>query len=280
MLTRLFRPMPCGSLFGIPILVVPAVFLLIAVVVLSADQNAHGVMAALAILGVGLLLHEMGHALVARRLGLRVLDITIWPLGGMARMEGLSGHPRQEAMVAASGPAVNLVLALLALPFPGTFASLVVGINLVLGLGNLIPAFPLDGGRLLRAWLARRSSMVDATFAAVRLAKFLALAVLALGLWSDSFWIGLILAIYIWWSGQVEFLQVMMAEGRQPELAPREVWRRACYPLFGGPEPPVVPHGPTEAQPTDPPEDADTSIEELEEFRGSMDEFFRNRKPK
>lgn len=272
MLRLFFRPVSCGQLFGIPIQVAPAVFVLVLVAIITAsgESNTHAlsVLLALVILAVTLLVHEFAHALVAKRLGLKVIDITIWPLGGMARMEGLSGHSSREAMVAAAGPLANLVLAAICAFIPGNIAKAAFFMNLVLGLGNLVPAFPLDGGRLLRAWLARRAPLVDATLASVRLAKVIALLALLFGFWGSSLWIGVILAIYLWWSGQVE-LQVMLREGQRPTLTSSEVWRRACYPLFGGSKPQNV-YG--AAQPPSPPVD-----EELEEFHGSLDEFFQDR---
>ncbi|MDG1050013.1 MAG: site-2 protease family protein, partial [Planctomycetota bacterium] len=124
-----------------------------------------------------LLLHELGHALMARRLGLQVVDIVLWPLGGMARISDFPADARVEAWVAAAGPLVNLTLAALVAPLllftdgvafefsagigigvspdGGGVLSLFVLINLAFGLINLLPAFPMDGGRLLRSFLAR-----------------------------------------------------------------------------------------------------------------------------
>ena len=256
---------------------VPAVFVLVIAAVIvaggSSGVQALNVLLALGVLAVTLLIHELAHALAAKRLGLKVIDITIWPLGGMARMEGLSGHPTHEALVAAAGPVANLVLAAVCAFIPGDVAHLTAMINLILGLGNLVPAFPLDGGRLLRAWLARRSPMVDATLASVRLAKAIALLALLFGFWDSSIWIGVILAIYLWWSGQMEYIHVMLRERQQPSLATSEVWRRACYPLFGGSPPDEQVESPS--QPDQPPAE-----EELEDFRGSMDEYFKARESK
>lgn len=266
MLRNLFSPRPAGSLFGIPIRVVPAVFLLVAFALLAAGgesgANPWAVSILLVLLAVALLGHELAHALVAKRLGLKVIDITIWPLGGMARMEGITTSPKHEALVAAAGPAANIAFGLILLPMPGPIAADAAWINLVLGLGNLLPAFPLDGGRILRAWFARRSPMVDATRAATHFAQVLGILALLLCLYYGTLLIGIILAVYLWWSGQMEYIQVVMREGRQPTLRSAEVWRRACYPWFskGGPEP-----GP------------DPTQEDLESFRGSLDEFFHDR---
>jgi stage IV sporulation protein FB len=122
-------------------------------------------------------LHELGHALVAKRLGVEVQDILVLPIVLMVRLR-LPERARTELAVAAAGPAVNLVLAgamLLALPplgvsaesllawTPRTFLGLVFWTNLLMGTVNLVPAFPMDGGRVLRAAIALRADYLTAT---------------------------------------------------------------------------------------------------------------------
>lgn len=269
LLRSLLQPRLLGHLLGIPIKVAPAVWLMVAFALLSGSKNSSaqtiGIAALLLILLVALLVHELAHALVAKKLGLHVLDITIWPLGGAARMEGLTGQSKQEAMVAAAGPFANIVLGGICMLLPGAIAADAAWINLVLGLGNLIPAFPLDGGRILRAWLARRSPLVDATHAANRLSRLLAVIALLFCFIYGALLIGLILAVYLWWSGQMEYFQVVMREGHGPTLPTTEVWRRACYPFFSS-----VGHG----------GEAKNSKEDLENFHGSLDDFFRDRNSK
>jgi Zn-dependent protease len=113
-------------------------------------------------------LHEVGHALMARRFGIATRDITLLPIGGLARMEALPEKPREELLVALAGPAVNLVIALILFPFvqridpnlamssigAANFVPALFGVNIWLALFNLIPAFPMDGGRVFRALLA------------------------------------------------------------------------------------------------------------------------------
>lgn len=132
-------------------------------------------------------LHELGHALVARRFGIRTLDIELTPMGGMAHLERVPEEPRHELFISLAGPVVSLLIALV------LFAVLRVGdhlfdleevfdpqhqpvaalmwLNLVLGLYNLLPIFPMDGGRLLRAALAFKRPYPEATRVAVRVAQ-------------------------------------------------------------------------------------------------------------
>ncbi len=137
------------------------------------------------------LLHEFGHVLMARRFGIRTRDVTLLPIGGVARMDSTGETPRQELLIALAGPAVNVVIAGLAfawlLLFPARtpafdtaalnaplpLALLVV--NLFLVGFNLIPAFPMDGGRVLRAILAWRGDRVRATRIAASIGKGIAL---------------------------------------------------------------------------------------------------------
>ena len=119
------------------------------------------------------LLHELGHALMARRFGIQTRDITLYPIGGVARLERMPRAPGAELLIALAGPAVNFAIAAALLPLLirgrdelvslssmlGLFLESLLSVNLILGLFNLIPAFPMDGGRVLRAllsgWLGR-----------------------------------------------------------------------------------------------------------------------------
>lgn len=122
---------------------------------------------------VCVVLHELGHSLRAVRYGVLVRDIVLLPIGGMARVERIPEMPRQEIAIAVCGPAVNVVIATaIALvmwvrhhPFDvdNDFVSGVLVVNIALAFFNLIPAFPMDGGRILRGILATRISYLDAT---------------------------------------------------------------------------------------------------------------------
>ena len=135
--------------------------------------------------------HEYGHALMARRFGIRTPDITLLPIGGMARLQRIPTRPGQELAVALAGPAVNVVIwAILALGLGAeallsdlrgmadpdrAFLSRLATVNLILVLFNLIPAFPMDGGRVFRALLAYVMDRRRATWIAGRTGQALAI---------------------------------------------------------------------------------------------------------
>jgi Zn-dependent protease len=138
-------------------------------------------------------LHELGHALMARYFGIRTRDITLYPIGGVARLERLSEKPVEELLIALAGPAVNVLIAAILLPLVvltspslgllgeggpalGFFLFNLLVVNVGLVLFNLIPAFPMDGGRVLRAILAMPFGRLRATEIAVKVG--IAIAVL------------------------------------------------------------------------------------------------------
>src|SRR2546426_4843146 len=170
--------------FGIDVYVHATFVLLILFVVLSeiwgtGGSLAHGLLVGalwLSLFGC-VVLHEFGHALTAKRFGVRTRDITLLPIGGIARLERIPSEPRKELLIAAAGPLVNLaiaaVLSLFGLAFgywgpqtgllPGegtvlrqTFIGNLLWLNVAIAVFNMIPAFPMDGGRILRALLATR----------------------------------------------------------------------------------------------------------------------------
>ncbi len=139
------------------------------------------------VLFICVLLHELGHALAAKKLGIKATDIVLSPIGGLARLESMHNYPKKEIIIALAGPAVNFVIALVlfiylyfiaaqsqhfdpyaALDFLSLTAVLyfLFFINTMLFLFNLIPAFPMDGGRVLRALLTLRMPVLKATFIA------------------------------------------------------------------------------------------------------------------
>ncbi|MCZ7598298.1 MAG: site-2 protease family protein [Gammaproteobacteria bacterium] len=165
-------------------------------------------------------MHEFGHALVARRFGVATRSITLLPIGGVASMERMPENPLHEIAVAIAGPMVNFAIALViyllmpadsivAMPqagpdvdgsaeLPGgtSLAGQLLFINLVLGVFNLLPAFPMDGGRVLRALLSLFMPSLRATRLAASIGQGLALALGLLGLLGNPFLI--LIAVFVW----------------------------------------------------------------------------------
>lgn len=171
------------------------------------------------------LLHEFGHALAARRYGIKTRDITLLPIGGVARLERMPDDPRQELVVALAGPAVNVVIAAALLiwlivtstlsPFgsvgvaSGPFIERLLIVNVILVLFNMIPAFPMDGGRVVRALLAMRMEYTRATQTAANLGQGLAMLFGLFGLLTGHFML-LFIAFFVWIGAAQEASMVQM----------------------------------------------------------------------
>lgn len=178
---------------------------------------------------VTVLLHELGHALVAKNYNIKTRDITLLPIGGLARIEKIPERPLEELLVAFAGPMVNITLALITAFFiavPETseafIATLSKGVNasnfflhflivnLWLALFNLIPAFPMDGGRMLRAILSFKFKRHVATKIAARIGQFLAFGFIILGFFTNPFLI--LIGIFVFISAQMETENVVAKE--------------------------------------------------------------------
>ncbi len=205
-------------------------FLLLIGWIFFAQLSDGGLAAALR--GVGLILslfvcvvlHEFGHALVAKRFGVQTRDITLLPIGGVAQMERIPRNPMHELAIAVAGPAVNVVIAgILAgwlhlqgiVPNLATIDTLaapwvemLLWFNVALVVFNILPAFPMDGGRVLCALLATRIDYVAATMIAARVGQSMAIGFAVVGIFSNWFLILIGLFVYIGARAEAESVQI------------------------------------------------------------------------
>jgi Zn-dependent protease len=200
-----------GALFGFPIRLNLSFLLLLGAVFLWMG-GAAGVLAVL-FLFASVLLHELGHSLMARRLGVRIASIDLHFFGGAARMVDMPQTARHEIAIAAAGPAVSFALAGLGLLLGALTGSPLLAelgwVNLLLGAFNLLPVFPSDGGRILRALLAPRRGLVVATDLAVKVGRIACVGLGLYGLFHGPFQLAII-AIVLWTMGSAERLAVRM----------------------------------------------------------------------
>ncbi len=221
--------MHIATLYGVPVRLhwtFLAVLLLLAVT--SPVANWLPLFGLIALLVLVVVAHEFGHILAARQYGIHTKDVLLTPIGGMARMTKMPENPKAEIKIALAGPAVNFVFALIAMPFvlldpptaaqagqPATWnlAHMFVAVNLLLGVFNLLPAFPMDGGRVLRGLLALRMPRLQATSAAVGVGRVLAVVMVLFGLFYNP-WL-ILIAVFIWLVGGLELRQEQVLEARR-----------------------------------------------------------------
>jgi len=217
-----------GSPFGIALRLHWSFLLLGGWLVLGVFDQTRSLTAVLAIVGIvvvvfgSVALHEYGHALVARHYGIGTREITLLPFGGIAQLERSPTDPRHELWIALAGPAVNFALVALTLVgvrLFGAGASVsneVVGqsatdmalrVNLIMGVFNLVPAFPMDGGRVLRALLSMRVSALRATRIAAVVGQGLAGAMMGYGLLGGRIMLAVI-GGFVWMSARAELRRV------------------------------------------------------------------------
>jgi Zn-dependent protease/CBS domain-containing protein len=180
-----------------------------------------GVLFLLAVFGC-VLLHELGHVFAARRYGIKTPDITLLPIGGVSRMEHMPEKPSQELVVAIAGPLVNVVIAaviLLALGYRyqglgnlaeprAGFLEQLASVNIFLVLFNILPAFPMDGGRVLRAALATRLPRSRATQIAASIGQALAFVFGFLGLFYNPLLIFIAIFVYLGAAAEAQDAQI------------------------------------------------------------------------
>jgi Zn-dependent protease/CBS domain-containing protein len=219
-----------GEFAGIGVYIHATFWLLILFILYSHWSQGHGFATALAgvvfVLAIFacLVLHEFGHALTARKFGIQTRDITLLPIGGLARLERMPEDPRQELWVAAAGPAVNVVIAAVLYGMlaaagvrpdlenlqwvGGNFLNKLMVVNVWLVAFNLLPAFPMDGGRVLRALLATRIEYTRATQVAARVGQMMAFLFGFIGLFTNPFLV--FIALFVWMGAEQEAAMVQM----------------------------------------------------------------------
>jgi Zn-dependent protease len=246
------RSLRLGRAFGIPLFIHPTFFLL---PLLAMMQSAGGgawtsIFCAVVILAIFgcVLLHELGHALMARYFGIRTRDITLYPIGGIARLEKMSEKPTEDLLIAVAGPAVNVAIVGLLTPFAlfglvagahlahgeagpiidpangllpilGAFAVSLWIANIILVVFNLLPVFPMDGGRVLRALLGLWTTHLRATEIASRVGLVMAVLLAAVAVF-QHLWVLLIVALFVAFAGHQELMMLRYREAqRQAEQA-------------------------------------------------------------
>ncbi|RPJ86750.1 MAG: site-2 protease family protein [Acidobacteria bacterium] len=219
-----------GSLFGIPVYIHATFVLILLWVALShwlkgqmLGATLRGLAFVLALFAC-VVLHELGHALTARRYRIKTRDITLLPIGGVARLERMPDDPREELWVALAGPAVNVGIAVVLFLLlyaagswqpiadlsmtQGSFLERLMLLNVFLVAFNLLPAFPMDGGRVLRALLATRLNYVRSTQIAASIGQAMALLFGFVGFLVNPFLV--IIAFFVWIGAAQESSMVEM----------------------------------------------------------------------
>jgi Zn-dependent protease len=225
----------------------------------SAADALLGVAFILCLFGI-VVLHELGHALTARRFGIPTRDITLLPIGGVARLQRMPDDPKQELLVAIAGPAVNVVLAAMLYVIlelgagmapvtavarvGGSFLNQMLWVNVILVVFNMLPAFPMDGGRVLRALLAMRMDYVRATQIAATVGQGMAVVFGFVGLFTNPFLVFIALFVWMGAAGESAMVQMRSALGGIPvqramvtdfrALAPGDPLSRAVEHVLAG----------------------------------------------
>jgi Zn-dependent protease/CBS domain-containing protein len=207
------------------------------------DAAVQGV-AFIVLLFACVLAHEFGHILVARRYGIKTPEVTLWPIGGIASLERIPDDPREELLIAIAGPLVNVAIAAALILIIGTgfhdalatglddpranLLARIASANIILFLFNLIPAFPMDGGRVLRALLAMKLDHSEATRIATRIGQATAFVFAFAGLFVSP--ILILIGLFVYLAATAESQHVALQDGTRG-LAVRSVMVRSVEAL-------------------------------------------------
>jgi Zn-dependent protease len=257
-----------GTFRGIGVYLHATFLLLLGWIFLAHLFQGHGLTAGasgvafILLLFLCVVLHEFGHALTAQRYGIQTRDITLYPIGGVARLERIPRNPRQELWIALAGPAVNVVIALVLLAalaathtmsgpagmrlVGGSLLNKLLWVNVSLVGFNLLPAFPMDGGRVLRAFLAMRMEYGRATQIAANIGQGMAMLFGLLGLMSNPFLLFVAFFVYQGAAQEAGAVQAELAFQGVPvagammtqltTLSPADPLARAVDLLLSGPQ--------------------------------------------
>jgi Zn-dependent protease/CBS domain-containing protein len=218
-----------GSAWGIPIeLHVTFILLIAAVFVLSLPTQQFYTFFIVLFLFVFVVFHELAHSVIARHYGIKVRKIILYPIGGVSEIEEIPDNPSEEWRMAIAGPLTSLVLGFVLLAvgvifFPqlfkiaifvsvtGNFLFDLATLNILLGVFNLIPAFPMDGGRVFRALLAERMKYSDATRYAVNLGRIFGIAMVVVGFIFPNYFLLILVGIFVYIGASEEAEQTIIS---------------------------------------------------------------------
>ena len=218
-----------GSVWGIPIeLHLTFILLIAAVFVLSLPTQQFYTFFLVLFLFVFVVFHELAHSVIARHYGIKVRKIILYPIGGVSEIEEIPDNPSQEWRMAIAGPLTSLVLGAVLLVASliissqtitfatfagntGNFLTDLAILNILLGVFNLIPAFPMDGGRVFRALLAERLKFSDATRYAVYLGKIFGIAMVVAGFLFPSYFLLILVGIFVYIGASEEAEQTIVS---------------------------------------------------------------------
>jgi Zn-dependent protease len=201
-------------------------------------------------------LHEFGHSFTAMHFGVGVRRILLMPIGGMAEFDSIPREPRREFLITIAGPAVNFAIACLILPFvgfghgwssfnyePETTADLfrlLAFWNLGIGIFNLVPVFPMDGGRIFRALLATRLPYLSATYWAVKIGKVVAVAAIAIAYFQYHSYLTIALFLFIMFAGENEYRNLLRRDRYEAQWQPLTPHYTVLSPPPPSEEPPLL----------------------------------------